>query len=197
MSTEKIIDCIGLSCPQPVIMTKKALDESPEALLVIVDNVVSKENVTKFAIASGYGVSVEADGMNFRIRLVKKTSPALPQQYVEEGNHPPVYLITKDTLGSGSEELGAILMKSFFTSLQETNPLPKALLFLNAGVQLTVADSPVLQALRTLAAKNVAILSCGTCLDYYHLKEKLAVGEITNMFTILAECNGAGKTITL
>ena len=196
MSTEKTIDCIGLSCPQPVIMTKKALDESPEALLVLVDNTVSKENVTKFAIASGYGVSVDVDGTNFRIRLVKKASGTLPQ-HVSEGNQPPVYLITKDTLGSGSEELGAILMKSFFSSLQETNPLPKALLFLNAGVYLTVTDSPVLQALRVLSAKNVSILSCGTCLDYYHLKEKLAVGEITNMFTILTECNGVGKTITL
>ena len=196
MSTEKIVDCRGFSCPQPVIMTKKAMEEAPEALLIIVDNAVSKENVTKFAVASGYGAKVESDGATFNLHLLKKQTAVAPA-LAAEGAFPPVYLVTQDTLGNGSEELGGILMKSFFPALQETSPLPKTLLLLNSGVRLAAEGSPVLPALQALAGKGVTIMSCGTCLDYYHLKEKLAVGSITNMFTILTECNGPGRTITL
>ena len=197
MSTEKIVDCRGMTCPQPVIMTKKALDEAPETLLVIVDNAVSKENVTKFGMANGYGVSVEEENKLFRIRLVARGDKvaAITQSITEKDG--PAYLITQETLGYGSEELGAILMKSFFASLQEVSPQPRTLLFLNSGVRLTTEGSPVLTALQTLAGKGVKVMSCGTCLDYFNLKEKLAVGSITNMFAILTECNGAGRTITL
>ena len=191
LSAEKIIDCRGLACPQPVILTKKAIDEAPESLVTIVDNAVAKENIVKFATANGYGVSVEPAGELFRIRMVAETLTPVMQKTE------PVYLITRDTLGSGSDELGSILMKSFFASLLETNPLPRAVLFLNSGVRLAVSDSPVLPALQTLVGKGVQVMSCGTCLDYFHLKDKLAVGNVTNMFSILAELNGPGRSITL
>ena len=100
MSIEKTLDCRGLTCPQPVILTKKALDEAPENLLVLVDNAMSKENVTKFAVASGYGVNVETEGNAYRIRLVKKLSATEPQSASQAA---PLYLITQDTLGNGSE----------------------------------------------------------------------------------------------
>lgn len=191
LSAEKIIDCRGLACPQPVILTKKAIDEAPESLVTIVDNAVAKENIVKFATANGYGVSVEPAGELFRIRMVAETLTPVMQKTE------PVYLITRDTLGSGSDELGSILMKSFFASLLETNPLPRAVLFLNSGVRLAVSDSPVLPALQTLVGKGVQVMSCGTCLDYFHLKDSLAVGSVTNMFSILAELNGQGRSITL
>ena len=203
LSVEKIIDCRGLACPQPVILTKKAIDEAPESLVTIVDNAVAKENIVKFATANGYGVSVEPDGELFRIRMVAGSRVVSAQnkenaaKQVNNDENPSVYLITRDTLGSGSDELGNILMKSFFVSLLETNPLPRSILFLNSGVRLAVSDSPVLPALQTLAGKGVQVMSCGTCLDYFHLKEKLAVGSVTNMFSILAELNGQGRSITL
>ena len=198
MSVEKIIDCRGLACPQPVILTKKAIDEAPDTLVVIVDNFVAKENVVKFAAANGYGASVEPEGNLFRIRM-------LARQKISDhsGNNaaatdiPAVYLITQDTLGNGSEELGAILMKAFFVSLQEIKPWPSALFFLNSGVRLTTEGSLVLNALLALAEGGVSIMSCGTCLDYFQLKDKLVVGTVTNMYTILSESNGPGRTITL
>ncbi len=203
MSSEKIIDCRGLACPQPVILTKKAIDEAPESLVTIVDNVIAKENVVKFATSNGYGVSVEPDGGLFRILMVagtREVSAQIKENAVKQVNsdeNPPVYLITRDTLGSGSDELGTILMKAFFVSLLESKPLPRTILFLNSGVRLAVSDSPVLTALQVLAGHGVQIMSCGTCLDYFHLKDKLAVGTVTNMFTILSEINGQGRSITL
>lgn len=60
----KDVDCIGLSCPMPVVYTKKAIKESPDGLNVTVDNVAAKENVARFAKNMGYNVSVnEMDGI--------------------------------------------------------------------------------------------------------------------------------------
>jgi selenium metabolism protein YedF len=198
---EKIVDCRGLACPQPVLLTKKALDASPEALTTIVDNLVAKENVAKFATASGYGVSIESiDGL-YHIRMVPNqviidTKASLEKSAVVETGL-PVYLFTQDVLGNGSSELGAILMKAFFVSLLETSPQPRVIVLLNSGVRLALEDSPVLPALKTLEERGVTVMSCGTCLVYYNVKAKLAIGSITNMFSILAELNGPGRTITL
>ena len=198
----KVVDCRGLACPQPVLLTKKALDASPEVLTTIVDNVVAKENIVKFATASGYGVSIESGDGIYYIRMVPHLVIKTPianteQKPVAAETGPPVYLFTQDVLGNGSPELGTILIKSFFISLLETNPQPRAILLLNSGVRLAVADSPVLPSLTALAERGVTVLSCGTCLDYFNLKDKLSVGAITNMFSILAELNVQGRTITL
>ena len=68
------LDCRGLACPQPVILTKKALDHLPAELTVLVDNVAAKENVAKFASANGYGVSIEQGAGLYRLRLVAGAS---------------------------------------------------------------------------------------------------------------------------
>ncbi len=200
MSTD--IDARGLACPQPVIATKKALDAIADGVVTtIVDNAAAKENVVKFAAASGCGVSVEEQGGHYRIRITKGAPVAADKS--GPGDRPDgrptgdtVYLITKDTLGHGSDDLGAILTKSFFYTVRESQPLPKAILFINGGVRLSVAGSPVLDHLRALAAAGVTVLSCGTCLDFFGLKDELAVGGVTNMYTILDHLT-AGKAITL
>lgn len=58
------IDCCGLSCPIPVVNTKKALKEHPEGIKVTVDNSVPMENVCRFARTLGYNpVVTEGDGL--------------------------------------------------------------------------------------------------------------------------------------
>ena len=201
------VDARGLACPGPVIATKKALEQISDGVVsVIVDNAVAKENVIKFAVSSRCGISSEERDGAFIIQITKGipeatgSMPGLPTTVASlsscEHGAGAAYLITQDTLGHGSRELGAILMKSFFYTLSEFMPLPRALLFINSGVQLTVEGSPVLPSLQALAAKGVNIQSCGTCLDYYHLPDKVVVGGITNMYTILAELN-KGKAITV
>lgn len=197
-----VLDCQGLACPQPVIMTKKALDQRPPQMTVIVDNAAAKENVAKFAAANGYGVNIEPAGGVFRLHLLALGSA--PTALSESAGVPasasaagPVFLISRSTLGQGDDQLGAILMKSFFVSLQELQPAPRAILLLNGGVQLAVEGSPVLGGLQELSRRGVNVLVCGTCLDFFQLKDKLAVGSVTNMYSILTELTGAGRAITL
>lgn len=65
------IDARGRSCPEPVFMTKKALQNNPEALEVLVDNTTAKENVTRFAKNSGYNVEVTQNGNDYILSLKK------------------------------------------------------------------------------------------------------------------------------
>jgi len=133
-------------------------------------------------------------------------------------------MITRDTLGDGKRELGEVLMKGYIYTLTEAPKTPKNLLFLNSGVHLTVEGSPVIDHLRRLEEnllflnsgvhltvegspvidhlrrleeKGVTILSCGTCLDYYKVKNKLVVGGIGNMYDMVEKSSGSKKTVTL
>lgn len=71
------------------------------------------------------------------------------------------------------------------------------ILFFNSGVKLVVEGSPVLEDLRNLCGQGVEILACGTCLGYYELKEKIAVGEVSNMYNIAETMLRAGKVVGL
>ena len=95
-----------------------------------------------------------------------------------------VVAVSSDKMGSGNDELGAVLMKSFFFAETQLDTLPDKILFYNGGAKLTVEGSDCLEDIRILAKEGVEILTCGTCLDFYGLKEKLAVGAVTNMYTI-------------
>lgn len=103
----------------------------------------------------------------------------------QEESSPRVVLITAPTLGRENRELGAVLMKSFLYTLGEVEKAVDTLIFLNEGVRLVCEGSPAMETLQRLREKGIKILACGTCLDYLNLKEKLAVGEITNMYTIV------------
>ncbi len=196
---DKLVDARGLACPQPVLMTKEALETMEEGIItVLVDNVASKENVKRFAQRMGCTVDVaEKDGV-FELRIVKGYTCQLPQVQEEarEGEEGPVILITSDKLGE-EEELGRLLMKGFLSTLREATHRPSRLLFMNTGVFLTVEDSPVLGVLKELEAKGVEIYSCGTCLDYFGLKDRLAVGQITNMYDTVENLTSASLVVRI
>ncbi len=198
-NTPHELNCQGIACPQPVIMTKRALEQKPAELTVLVDNLAAKENVAKFAASSGYGVSIENSQGIYRLKLLAKQTAInlAASEELAPDSEAPVILLGRNTLGNGSEELGAILMKSFFVSLLELPKLPRTIMLINSGVYLAAADSPVLSSLQELSRRGAAVMVCGTCLDYFSLKEKLAVGEVTNMYSILGELTKAGNTITL
>lgn len=183
------VDARGLACPQPVIATKKALDSiNSGTVLTIVDNTVAKENVIKFATANSCGVHTEERDGLYYIKITK--GPASDKAMTPlsvQGASDTVFLLTQDTLGNGSSELGAVLMKSFLFTLVEKEPQPRTVMLINGAVRLAVKGSPVLEHMQNLADKGVTILACGTCLDYYGLKDELAVGAVTNMYTIVEE----------
>ena len=92
-----------------------------------------------------------------------------------------VLLIASDRLGSGPEELGRVLMRAFVKTQREITPRPWRMVFLNSGVALTTEGTPLEEDLHALEADGVEILSCGTCLDYFHAKEKLRAGRVSNL----------------
>lgn len=190
-----IIDCKGLKCPQPVINTKKYFDsiENGEAE-VVVDNEVAKNNISKFCKSNGFKFDVEEKEGLYHIKITKENDNC---EVMDFEKNSLVILIGADKLGSGDDTLGATLMKSYLYALSESDKLPTDLLFINSGVKLVAEGSEVLDSLNKLKERGVNIASCGICLDFYNLKEKLAVGEITNMYTIIEKMNTADNTIKL
>lgn len=108
-----------------------------------------------------------------------------------------VYVISNDKLGTGDEKLGATLIKSFIYALTEQKVLPKTIIFYNKGVLLTASNKECIEDLKILEKKGIEIISCGTCLSYFGLKEHLKVGTITNMYTIVENLNNASSVINV
>lgn len=184
---KKEVDGRGLACPKPVILTKKELDSIEEGVVsTIVDNEVAKENVSKLAQSLGYDFQVKQseDESYYYIDIYKGQVELDGEVDKDKYLKDMVIAITADTMGKGNEELGKILIKSFVYTVSETPPYPKTMVFYNGGVRLTCQGSPVLDDLIRLEDKGVEIISCGTCLDFLELKDKLKVGSISNMYTI-------------
>ena len=189
------IDCRGLKCPVPVINTKKYFDKIAEGeAIVIVDNEVAKNNIVKLSESSGFQSEVtQANGI-YSIKVIKNACECTPVSFK---NEKLTIVVSSDKLGVGDDKLGIALMKSYMFALAESDIVPENMLFLNGGVKLTVLGSDVLESLNKLISRGVNISSCGTCLDFYDLKSKLAIGDITNMYTIIEKMNSADKTIKL
>ncbi len=92
-----------------------------------------------------------------------------------------VFLIQSEGLGRGDEQLGSMLMSNFFRLLGENEDKPGSIIFWNTGVRLVCEGSPVLERLKRLEEQGVELLACTTCLEYFELTDKLALGKPTNM----------------
>ncbi|RJP55163.1 MAG: sulfurtransferase-like selenium metabolism protein YedF [Deltaproteobacteria bacterium] len=193
-----IIDAKGLTCPQPVINTKKALEEIKEGILtVIVDNVAARDNVRRFAESQGCTVMVEEDNGDYRLEIAKGFPREVGSKPGEaRGNDNIVIYINSDVMGVGDEELGKILMDAFLKTMIVAHPQPRKLIFVNSGVRLAIEGSDVVGYIKEMEKKGVEVLSCGTCLNFYGLKEKLGVGVISNMYDIIESLTEADKVIS-
>ncbi|UNC90837.1 sulfurtransferase-like selenium metabolism protein YedF [Candidatus Contubernalis alkaliaceticus] len=190
---ENTLDARGLACPQPVILTKKALEELKEgSLVVVVDNDAARGNVCSLASSKSCGTEVEEKEGAYYITITRREN--LCEIFSTE--KATVIVFGSNVLGS-NEELGKVLMKSYIYTLSEGEDLPRSMIFLNSGVILTTQGSEVLDELKGLESRGVEILSCGTCLEFFELKEKLAVGSISNMYTITEKMAEADKVFTL
>jgi selenium metabolism protein YedF len=196
------VDARGLSCPQPVILAKRALAESAGAVDVIVDNDVARQNVERMADSQGWNAQSEKRGDDIHVLLTKgeavSTRPVARDAGVPAAAcaHAAVF-ITSHVFGTGDEELGRVLMRSFIKTLKELDPLPKQLVFANAGVRLTTEGSDLIDDIAELERSGVEVLSCGTCLDYYELTNVLRVGVASNMYQIVTSLFEADKVLKL
>lgn len=198
------VNAMGDACPIPVIKAKKALQEiqGPEVVEVLVDNEIAVQNVTKMASSTGGDVTSEKIGER-EFKVIIRTDRVMPKTETKEEAvvcHPDrrndtVVVIASDRMGEGNDALGTVLIKGFIFAVSQLDELPKAILFYNGGAKLTCEGSDSLEDLKTMEAQGVEIMTCGTCLDYYGLKEKLAVGTVTNMYSIVETMDQAGKII--
>jgi len=134
----------------------------------------------------------EKDGV-WQVHLVRTGAPV---QAGGGGAH-LVIVITTDKLGTGSDELGANLMKSYLYALTEAPVKPRSLIFMNSGVFLSTTGTPVLESLEALELAGVEIISCGACLNFYNLQDQVAIGSVGNMYDFVTRMNAAGNTIKL
>jgi selenium metabolism protein YedF len=198
----KQIDCNGLGCPEPVIRTKKALDENPDTSYeVIVDNETARENVLRFVKNRGHKAKWSEDNGLYKISIEALDSVSLSSNNNEaigtEMPGGPVLLISTNQLGQGSEELGTMLMRNFIYTLTKRDDLPETIIFMNSGVKLSTVDSPVVEELNQLEENGTRILVCGTCLDYFKLKEVHRCGEVSNMYDITDLIFAATRVVTV
>ena len=192
---EKIIDAKGLTCPKPVILTKKEMDQSKpgDVILVEVDNEMAVANLRKLANSQEAEYTSKKLGdkqYQVRITVTKEGSreSKMPQEMEScavSGQKKTVVVISSDKMGEGEAELGTILMKGFVYALTQLETLPTRILLYNKGAYLSCEGSPVLEDLQILSEAGGEILTCGTCLNYYGLEEKLKAGSVVNMYRIV------------
>ena len=195
------LDCRGQACPHPVLKTKERLDqgEAPQ-LTVLVDNNAARENVSRFLERSGYEVQVAEREGAFAVTGTQGQKPAASpaeEAWEEAAARKNLVLVGTDRLGTGDDVLGQKLIKSFLATLKEMGRELWCLVFLNAGVKLTIAGSEVLASIQELEKEGVMVLVCGTCLDHFQLLEAKQVGETTNMLDIVTHMQIADKVISL
>lgn len=100
-------------------------------------------------------------------------------------------------MGRGDDGLGTKLTGSFLRTLLSVDPKPEAVVFYNGAVKLLAPGSPSLEPLRQLDDAGVDLLACVTCLEFFHLTEHIAVGQVSNMREIGQRLLDAAKVVTI
>lgn len=218
------INAIGDTCPIPVVKTKKAIEklEKPDTVETLVDNEIAVENLKKMAsqmgfavsdskINSGYSVKITVDDIDkindnkMSATNAKATSEAKANSIKTgademlfcniKNSGEKVVVIKSEFMGDGDKELGKVLIKGFIYALSQQDELPQTMLFYNGGAKITSEGSESIEDLKALEEKGVKIFTCGTCLNYYGLTEKLCVGEATNMYEITKKMTEASLIV--
>jgi len=224
MGNQIEVNAIGDQCPIPVVKAKKAIDHAVPGsqIMVHVDNEIAVQNLTKLAKSQRCACTSEKRAEKHFIVILtcpaefddgrigeegqiasaaqkgeslEKTEALEAVACFPDARTDTVVAISSATMGTGNDELGKVLMKGFIYAVSQLEQLPKTILFYNGGVTLTTEGSDSLEDLKAMEAQGVEILSCGTCLNYYNLSDKLMVGDVTNMYQIVETMAGAKKIV--
>ena len=187
------LDARGLECPLPVVKTKELLKESSEAVEVLIDNETAVENLKKFAKVKGYDAVSSKVNEDYTV-VISSSEQVVEEKKAENILKGQIVVISSNSLGS-DKELGKILMKSFIFALTKQDAFPEIIIFYNEGVKITTQESDTVKELLFLESEGVEIVNCGTCLDFFKLKDDLKVGNITNMYDIVERMEKAEKVI--
>ena len=185
------VDAKGMACPLPVVEAKKAMAQAAEGetIRVLVDNAIAVQNLTKMAQQKGCAVSGgETGDGNYYVEITPGAQTSVPSGKT-------VVVLSSDQMGGGSEQLGRALMKAFVFALTQMDAAPDTVLLYNGGAKLSSEVPETIADLKKLEEAGCEILTCGTCLDFYGLTDRLAVGGVTNMYAICELLLQAGKVI--
>ncbi len=195
------VNAIGDACPLPVVKTKNAIKElnGSGQVETLVDNEIAVQNLAKMANQKGYEISYEKIEENKYsvVMTIGDAKDITEEKIVCEpcGIKNTVVAISSYFMGTGDDELGRALMKSFIYALSQQDELPKTILFYNGGAKITCEDSPSIEDLENMQSQGVEILTCGTCLNHYGLTDKLKIGSVTNMYTIVEKLTQASLVV--
>jgi selenium metabolism protein YedF len=199
------VDTRGRQCPEPIIAAKKALAQAleGESFTVLTDNQTSLDNLSRFLKDNRTEFSVRESGGFWTLTITKGAGAVVRQEaedycssgipHLSKGDF--VIAISSDIMGSGNDELGALLMGNFIKAIRDLDHLPSKIVFYNSGVMLGKDDSPVIDHLREIEKMGVNLLLCATCISFYSLAEKIHVGTLSNMFEIAQAMASASNVI--
>lgn len=208
------VDARGMACPQPVVLVAKQIPSADE-MTVLVDNYVAVQNVSRLADSKGFSVTLSQSGTDYELVLRRTGADASVSrptvkpigtephstrnsQVASAQNSGPVsMLITSNCLGDGPSELGERLMSAFLQTLLELPDRPGTIMLMNMGVKLAIRGARTTEELEELVKQGTELLVCGTCLQFFGLTEQLAVGQISNMYTIASKVTQAPRLVKL
>lgn len=198
------VNAVGKACPEPVIMTRAAVEKGATELEVLVDNAVAVSNVTRFLEGQGFRVQHQENGGEFKVTARREgaaasagTAPAAGPDPCNRGGARLAVLIAGKTLGREDKELGEVLIKGFLGTLSKLETPPAVLALMNEGVKLALPDASTCDHLKDLERTGTKILVCGTCTNHFGITERVGVGTISNMFEILEAVTGADKVLSV
>lgn len=192
---ERTIDCMGMACPLPVINAKKAIEAftGDGTLHIKVDNETAVQNLIRLGEHNGFKVTSTQDGQKaFTVTMAVVAGAGKPADVPAEAlscktptGSGRVVVLSADTMGTGDEQLGKKLMKAFIFALTSQDVTPDKVICYNTGARLTTVDADTIKDLQALEAAGTTVMTCGTCLDFYGLKQQLQVGIVSNMYDIV------------
>lgn len=202
----KIVDTRGLTCPAPLIKTRQGITEAEpdETVQIIIDNPTSLSNVKRYLTDNKMPFRVSEEGNVATVTLIRGEKAELSTDETEycstseaprSGKRNVVVAVTTDRMGSGDDVLGEKLMVSFFKTLVLIEPLPDSVVFYNAGVKLAQEDSPVLVYIRELIERGTAVYLCSTCINHFGIRDRLPLGNFSDMYQILNVLSDADHII--
>lgn len=198
------VDARGKQCPIPVVETKKVLAtmNTGDSVVVSVDNPIAVQNLLKMASQKHLAAQTETlapDHYHVILALTEDSLSATQAQSetvcIPDARQNTVVVLSSDEMGSGDSVLGKALMKAFVYALTEQDQLPSTILLYNGGAKLSIEGAATLADLQLLESQGVEVLTCGTCLNHYGIADQLAVGNVTNMYTIAEKLMQAGKVV--
>ena len=196
---KKKVDARGLACPGPVVVTKRALDETAEGeILVLADTENARDNIIRFARSQGCEANTEEEAGCYRIAISRKAdSKPAADTYIATRPAPEkemVYLFDSDYVGS-NRDLGKVLLNGFMNAALSLPHKKCTVILISNAVKLAIKGSYALEVLENLQQQGVSILICGTCLDFFKIRDAVAIGTISNALEIMQSMTDAASVI--